>query len=549
MKRIGIYSFYDKDGIVDDYVLYFLRDLRENLEELIVVSNGPLREKGKICLEQISARLVIRENKGFDIWGYKTGMDLIGWEKLEKYDEVVVCNNTVFGPVYPFSGMFSEMEKRELDFWGITKHFKSTGDPFCCNPYGYLPEHVQSYFMVYRRRMVQSAEFQEYWDRLPELSSYEEAVGLHETAFTKKFSDMGFSWDVYVQVDDMEDYGLFPLMLYPKKLVAERHCPVFKRRSFFYDEDDFLDNTTGQQTLELYDHICSHTDYDVNLVWDNLLRTCNQADIVRNLNLVYVASSKAVDQRYSPDIVKKRKIILVMHLYFMDLLDDSYRLASMMPPESDICITTNTEDKKREIEKAFAALKCHGLKVRVIENRGRDVSSILVGVKDIIRDYDYACFVHDKKGTDLKPASIGASFGFKCFSNILYNKEFVYNVLTLFEENPRMGILSPPGPNHSVYFPTFGNEWGPNFELCREWAEKLGIKVPMDEKKGPVCPLGTMFWFRPAAFQVLYDHDWTYEEFPKEPNKVDGTVLHAMERLYSLAVQQAGFYPAILMSD
>ena len=34
-RRLGIYSFYDADGIVDRYVPYFLNDLKENLEALV----------------------------------------------------------------------------------------------------------------------------------------------------------------------------------------------------------------------------------------------------------------------------------------------------------------------------------------------------------------------------------------------------------------------------------------------------------------------------------------------------------------------------------
>ena len=28
MKRLGIYFFYDKDGVVDDYIPFFLRQLK-----------------------------------------------------------------------------------------------------------------------------------------------------------------------------------------------------------------------------------------------------------------------------------------------------------------------------------------------------------------------------------------------------------------------------------------------------------------------------------------------------------------------------------------
>ena len=96
-----------------------------------------------------------------------------------------------------------------------------------------------------------------------------------------------------------------------------------------------------------------------------------------------------------------------------------------MPDETDIYITTNTEQKKRSIEKKFSEGTWNKVEVRVIENRGRDVSSVLVGVKDVIMDYDIACFVHDKKAAQSNPGSIGEAlrtnvFRTFCTTRILY---------------------------------------------------------------------------------------------------------------------------------
>ncbi len=88
----------------------------------------------------------------------------------------------------------------------------------------------------------------------------------------------------------------------------------------------------------------------------------------------------------------------------------------------------------------------------------------------------------------------------------------------------------PPPPNHGDYYITLGLEWGMNFENTKNLAKELGITVPIDEKKEPIAPLGTMFWFRPRAMKLLFDRDWEYEDFPPEPNAIDGTLLHAIEK-------------------
>ena len=125
MKRLGIYFFFDKDGIVDKYIDYVLEDLTKHVDKLIVVCNGQLNERGRKTFEKFTGNIIVRENKGFDVWAYKTAIDSEGWNKLIEYDEIILMNYTIMGPVYPLKEMFDIMDKRlELDFWGITKCFQ-----------------------------------------------------------------------------------------------------------------------------------------------------------------------------------------------------------------------------------------------------------------------------------------------------------------------------------------------------------------------------------------------------------------------------------------
>ena len=546
VDRLGIFFFYDSDGVVDSYVTYLLEELKKELTDLLVVCNGKLNAIGRETLLTLTDNVIVRENTGFDVWAYKEGIEYIGWDKIKEYDEVVLLNSTIFGPLYSFNEMFENMAERNLDFWGITKHHKVHFDPFGTIKYGYIPEHIQSHFIVIRNKMLNSYEFKHYWDNMRMINSYSEAIGFHEAIFTKDFYDKGFNWDVYVNTDDLEKHTYYPLQMVPLDLVKNRKCPIIKRRNFFHEHADFLNNTTGEQSVEVYEYIKENLDYDVNLMWENILRTCNQADIKRALNLNYVLSTTT---SVPVDKVKNRKIALILHIYFEDLIQYCFDYASAMPPESDIYVTTDSKEKAKLIATKFKELKCSKLDVRLIENRGRDISALLVGCKDIILNYDYVCFAHDKKTKQVEPYVKGESFSYKCFENVLRNKHFVNNVINAFETNPRLGILSPPPPNHADFYPTIGLEWGINFHNTMELAKRLELKVPMDYAKEPIAPLGTMFWFRAQALKTLIEYDWEYKDFPKEPNNTDGTLLHAIERIYPFVAQHEGYYPAWLLAD
>lgn len=87
-----------------------------------------MNEAGEKILSSYTNNLIVRPNEGFDVWAYKTAMESYGWEKLVSFDEVVLFNATIMGPVYPFSEMFETMDQRDLDFWGITKFHKVPQD-------------------------------------------------------------------------------------------------------------------------------------------------------------------------------------------------------------------------------------------------------------------------------------------------------------------------------------------------------------------------------------------------------------------------------------
>lgn len=545
-RRYGIYVFYDKDGIVDEYNYYFLEDLRKNLSRLLIICNGDVRPEGLERFQKIADEVVVRENKGFDITSYKLGIERYGYEELSQFDEVMVLNSTTYGPFYPFSEMFAAMDQRDVDFWGITKFHQVPFDPFDTIKYGYIPEHIQSYFMVFRRSLFETEDFQNYWRNLPQINSYEEAVGFYETVFTKDFSDKGYKWDVYVNSSDLEHYTYDPLRDFPRRMIEERKCPVIKRRSFFHDYQEAFSRSGGEGSREAFDFIEKELGYDVGLIWKNILRLENQADVKKRMHLNYVLSSK-LPLKQNPG---KLTACLVLHIYYQELAQYCYKYVTSMPEGTDIYITVPSEEKKKYVEKVFEPLKGYKWEIRIVGNIGRDVAPFLVGCKDIIDKYDLICKVHDKKVYQVMPMSIGESWAYKCFENLLKNKTFVENVIATFEQNPFLGMLTPPVPNHGPYYPTCGKgEWGDNFAVTKEVAEKLGVNVNMNRDKEPVAPLGSMFWVRTKALKSLFAHDWQYQEFPEEPIETDATVLHAIERVYPFCVQHEGYYPALLMVD
>ena len=66
MKRLGVFVFYDPQGVVDDYVLYLLGAVRSVCTEMVTVCNGKLTDEGRERLSQYSDAVFCRDNQGMD---------------------------------------------------------------------------------------------------------------------------------------------------------------------------------------------------------------------------------------------------------------------------------------------------------------------------------------------------------------------------------------------------------------------------------------------------------------------------------------------------
>lgn len=542
IKRLVIYFIYDKQGIVDDYILYMLNAIKETGAEIEVVCNGKLTPDSREKIIEITPNVMVRENEGFDVWAYKSVLDYYGWEKLETYDEIVMMNFTIMGPVYPLQEMFDSMNKRDLDFWGITKyHLYKDADPFGTIEYGYIPEHIQSHFIAVRNSMIKSIEFQTYWNEMREIHNYQEAIGFHEAIFTKKFTEAGFVCDVYADVED--GYNNHPILCATTRMLKEKRCPIFKRRSFMQEYSNILHDTFGQEARDTLQYLKEFTDYDTEMIWDNILRVENIADIKKNLQLNYIID----EENISNQILKEHKVAVWLGVAYKTRVPLYLEYLEKIPEEIDIILVPKTDEIKKNLEEGCGKKD----NFIVLECTDTAMEAALTAEKKRVREYEYICFMQDCKINENVPYTNGASLLYKQFSNLLSQGCYASKVIRLFEEEKRLGLLVSPPATHGNYYNQIGNAWDEYYYKVEELAKKMGLQVSIQFAKEPIIATDNMCWIRTKAWKNLLDYTWKSEDFREtniETADKKESLLQVLARMHSYAVQQQGYYSAWVMS-
>lgn len=543
MKRLALYVFWEKNGIVHDYVTYYLKGLQDVARDITVIVNGTLSVEGRKALEALGVDILVRKNEGLDFAAWQAALLALGWDTLESYDELILCNCSCYGPVYPFSEAFQTMGMRDCDFWGMTRHPQVNTRLIPGDPNSRIEEHIQSYFMVFRKTLLASSRFRRWWETLVPAKSYQEEVGYHETKFSRYFESAGYTSSCFM--DTEKYFHLLPnenaCLLYADRMLAEDRMPLVKRKLFVDSEHWWNSKCLGHVPGDVLRWLKENTSYPEAFIWQDLLATQKFSFVKDALHLNYILpSSLSENQKKHADTA------LLCFAYYPDLCPSMCRYIAAMPEDAHICIVSSRQDTLDAYREEMKKFSFANVEYRLKPNRGRDVSAYLIAGRDVILGHELVCCIHDKKSKQLSYQIMAEDFGYHCMECCLHNKEYVRNVIALFQKEPFCGMLVPP----TIYygeFCTLGAESYANKESMAQVYELLSLSCPMDDT--PVAPFGAYFWARSAALKAMFRHDWTYEDFPGEPLPVDSTISHGIERIYPLAVQDEGYYTAWCSPD
>lgn len=265
-KKVLIYVIFESERRLQQYKILFLEKLAVLADETLIVVNGGLLAEDIKILEKYG-QVLTRDNIGYDTAAFREGILSLGKDKLQQYSQLMLVNDTNIGPMRDLTAVFQSMIEKNLDFWGIS-YGETQEDITGFNKYGYIPEHLQSYFLVIEPLLLRSEAFYNYWEQLTDTDSRDEAIGKHETIFTKHFADLGYRYDALVH--ENKDSAMY---IHPLKML-EAGSPLVKYTALRnYDDQQFLWQGLERESEigDLLEYIQEKTDYPVDIL-ENIIK-------------------------------------------------------------------------------------------------------------------------------------------------------------------------------------------------------------------------------------------------------------------------------------
>ena len=248
------------------------------------------------------------------------------------------------------------------------------------------------------------------------------------------------------------------------------------------------------------------------------------------------------EKNWSHDLDSKANIAVHVHVFYLDLIPEFLSVFMNIQHPFDLYVSTDSGYKAEYIKRAFSEKRAlhhcvRNLYVEVFDNRGRDVIPFLLQIRPVFAKYKYICHLHTKKS---KHNSIGDQWRRYLLKNLMGTEAVVDDILYLMESDLSVGIVYPE--TFSAIKPFM--EWGSDKKFVDSLAREIGVRIDPEQVHGKdkvIFPAGDMFWARTDAVRQVLGHLFKEEDIPEEKGQTDGTIMHAVERIWSYTAAFNGY--------
>lgn len=257
--RAAVFAHFDRDSIVDEYVIYYLKELQKVTEVIIFVSDSHLSDYEQKKVTTLGISCIAERHGEYDFGSYKRGFFALN--DRDQYDEIVFCNDSCYGPLFPLSEVFSSMERGNCDYWGMTQN--NCGIDIA-SPEPLLFPHIQSYFVVFRKMVFLSEHFLSFIHSVELENDKIQVIIKYEMGLTSALS--AFQSGTYIPANDSMDN---PTHAQWDTIITANRFPLLKV--------DLIRDNTPKVNMFGWKNVISYSGYATILIKKHLKRVQNRA--------------------------------------------------------------------------------------------------------------------------------------------------------------------------------------------------------------------------------------------------------------------------------
>lgn len=176
--KVGIYAHFSLSDTIKADIWDYLEELILINFGLVFVSNSPICQQDAERLEAMCLKVIKCENVGLDFCMWKAGIASVCMPEIT---ELLITNSSIIGPLRPLAWVFNKAAGWNCDFWGLTDNAE-------------IAPHLQSYFIVFRKCVIDSWEFRDFWNGVLPYRSKQQIIMSYEVGLTVWLGERGFFW-------------------------------------------------------------------------------------------------------------------------------------------------------------------------------------------------------------------------------------------------------------------------------------------------------------------------------------------------------------------
>ena len=231
------------------------------------------------------------------------------------------------------------------------------------------------------------------------------------------------------------------------------------------------------------------------------------------------------------------RVALHLHAYYPDQLAGIVNQLNLNASVPDLFISVAAPDAAAEAREAVSAYRGRVVELQITPNSGRDIGPLLTQFGPALcAGYDIIGHLHTKKSAHADPSIVEAWRTF-LLENLIGGERggaMLDAILYAMVLDPAIGIVFPDDPNVM--------SWTNN----RRHAEEVAARMKCGQLPEHFnFPIGSMFWMRSSILSRFVELQLAWSDYPDEPLPADGTVVHAIERLFGVLPPTMGMSCAV----